>query len=279
MGTLPKLKEQYPWLRTDVYSQCLQAVAHNLSSAYRNFFEGHTELPSFKSKRGRQSVTFPQKFKFHGDYLNVPKVGWVYYRRHRDLGGKPRKLTVSQDSDGRYFASVLVDDERDLPDPDPNGKAIGVDLGLDHFAVTSDGKKFANPRHIYKHEPNLRRKQRKLSRKQPGSRNYRKFKRRIATIHSRISRICEDFHHKLSRKIVDESQVIVVESLNVKAMVQNHNLAKAISDVGWGRFCTMLKYKAEREGKVYQEADRFFPSSKTCHVCLNRVGNITPCGK
>lgn len=273
-GLLPSLKQQYPWLKNDVYSQCLQVVALNLANAYKNFFEKRAKLPRFKSKKGRQSITFPQNAKFEGDYLKLPKIGKVYCRRHRDLGGKPKSITVSQNPDGQYYASVVVEDGKEQPEPNPNGKAIGIDLGLNHFAITSDGSKIDNPRHLYKHQTNLKRKQRKLSRKQPGSKNYRNFRKRVARIHSRVCRTREDFCHKLSRKIVNENQVIVVENLNVKGMVKNHNLAKAISDVGWGQFCTMLQYKAEWEGKVYQEVDRFFPSSKTCHVCLNQVGDM-----
>jgi putative transposase len=124
---------------------------------------------------------------------------------------------------------------------------------------------------LAKHQRNLKRKQQKLSRKKKESNNRQKAKRKVAKVHSKISRCREDFLHKLSRKIVNENQVIAVENLNVKGMVRNHNLAKAISDCGWGMFCTMLKYKSESEGKTYVEVDRFFPSSKTCNVCLNQV--------
>ena len=273
-GLLPSLKQEYPWLKDDVYSQCLQVVALNLANAYKNFFEKRARLPRFNSRKGQQSITFPQNAKFEGDYLKLPKIGKVSCRRHRELGGTPKSITVSQNPDGKYFASVLVDDGKELSEPSVEGKAIGIDLGIENFAITSDGSKFPNPKHLAEHEANLKRKQRKLSRKKPGSNNYRNFRKRVARIHSRVSRTREDFCHKLSRKIVNENQVIVVENLNVKEMVRNHNLAKAVSDVGWGQFCTMLKYKAEREGKVYQEVDRFFPSSKTCHVCLNQVGEL-----
>ena len=157
--------------------------------------------------------------------------------------------------------------------------------------MTSDGSKFNNPRHLAKHQQNLKRKQQKLSRKQKaiqcglggspherlnqeGSNTRQKARKSVAKVHSKISRCREDFLHKLSRKIVNENQVIAVENLNIKGMVKNHNLAKAISDCGWGMFCTMLKYKAENEGKTYIEVDRFFPSSKTCHVCLNQVESL-----
>ncbi len=125
-----------------------------------------------------------------------------------------------------------------------------------------------------KHEKNLAIKQKALSRKQKGGKNRDKARLKVAKVHNRISRCREDFQHKLSRKIVNENQVIVVENLNIKGMVQNHCLAKSIHQVGWGQFMTMLKYKAEQEGKVYLEIDRFFPSSKTCHHCLNVVDSL-----
>ncbi|WP_251960270.1 RNA-guided endonuclease InsQ/TnpB family protein [Nostoc commune] len=127
---------------------------------------------------------------------------------------------------------------------------------------------------LNKHEKNLKLKQQQLSRKQKRSNNRIKSRNIVARVHRKITNCREDFLHKLSRRIVNENQVIVVENLNIKGMMQNHCLAKSIHQVGWGMFCTMLKYKAEGEGKIYQEVDRFFPSSKTCHVCLNQVGSL-----
>ena len=316
-GLLPQLKKEYPWL-TDAYSQCLQVVALNLSTAYKNFFEKRAKLPRFKSKHGRQSISYPQNVKFSGDYLKLDKkIGLIYCRRHRDFEGTIKTVTISKNPDGKYYASVLVDDGKEnpisssvgkvigidlglnhfaitsdgskydnprhiakhalnlkKPDSNTDGKAVGIDLGLTHFAIASDGSKFDNPRWLNKHELNLKQKQQQLSRKQKGSSNRNKSRQKVARVHRKITNCREDFLHKLSRKIVNENQVIAVENLNVKGMVKNHNLAKAISDVGWGQFCTMLKYKTEREGKTYIEIDRFFPSSKTCHVCLNQVSSL-----
>jgi putative transposase len=273
-GLLPQLKKEYEWL-TDAYSQCLQVVALNLSRAYQNFFEKRARLPRFKSKHGRQSITYPQNVKFDGDYLKLDKkIGKIYCLRHREIEGTIKSVTISKNSDGKYYASVLVDDGKDKPESTIEGKAIGIDLGLTHFCITSNGSKYDNPKHFAKHQRNLKRKQQKLSRKQKGSNSCHKARRLVAKVHSKISRCREDFLHKLSRKIVNENQVIAVENLNVKGMVRNHNLAKAISDCGWGMFCTILQYKAENEGKTYIEVDRFFPSSKTCNVCLNQVGSL-----
>jgi putative transposase len=273
-GLLPSLKKEYEWL-TDAYSQCLQVVALNLSQAYQNFFEKRAKYPRYKSKHGRQSISYPANVKFEGDYLKLPgKVGLVYCVRHRDGEGTIKTVTVSKNPDGKYYASIVVEDGQDNPEKSSDGKAIGIDLGLSHFAITSDGSKYDNPKHLSKHQRNLKRKQEKLSRKKKGSNSRDKARKKVAKVHAKISRCREDFLHKLSRKIVNENQVIAVENLNVKGMVRNHNLAQAISDCGWGMFCTMLKYKSENEGKTYIEVDRWFPSSKTCNVCLNQVGSL-----
>ncbi len=266
----------------DPYSQCLQVVALNLSTAYKNFFEKRAMLPKFKSKHGRQSISYPQNVKIEGNYINLPKIGLVPCHFHRSFEGIIKTVTVSRNPDGKHFVSILVDAStrlstgHDIANPElvTVDKSIGIDVGLTHFAITSDGSKFGNPKFFVKHQQNLKRKQQELSRKQKGSQNRKKARLTVAKVHSKIARCREDFLHKLSRKIVNENQVIAVESLNIKGMVKNHNLAKAISDVGWGIFCTMLKYKAESEGKRYIEIDRWFPSSKTCHVCLNRVENL-----
>jgi putative transposase len=188
--------------------------------------------------------------------------------------GKLKTVTVSLNPSGEYYASLLFEWEGDEPVPSTEGKAIGVDLGINHFAVTSDGSKFDNPRTLRKYERNLKRKQRKLSRKQKGSNRRKKARRLVAKVHQHIVNVRKDFLHKLSRRLVNENQVLAVESLNVKGMVKNHNLAKAISDCSWSTFVGMLKYKCEREGKVLMQVDRFFPSSKTCSECLYQVGEM-----
>ncbi|WP_017660373.1 RNA-guided endonuclease InsQ/TnpB family protein [Baaleninema simplex] len=264
---LPQWKRELEWL-SDTYSQCLQSSVLNLSRAFVNFFEGRAQYPRFKSKHKRQSLQYPQNVKLNRDKLHLPMIGEVYCRVHRWFEGKIKTVTVSRHTDGRYHASILIDDGSEKPEPNAEGKAIGIDMGLKHFAVTSDGDKYNNPHHLKQHERNLKRKQRKLSRKQKGSNSRRKARRLVARVHSKIANSRADFLHKLSRKIVNENQVIVVENLAVKSMVKNHSLAKAISDVSWGMFSTMLKYKAKAEGKVYLEVNRFFPSTHLCSETL-----------
>ncbi|MGL5872283.1 MAG: RNA-guided endonuclease InsQ/TnpB family protein [Xenococcaceae cyanobacterium] len=270
---IPVWKIEYEWLK-ECYSQCLQQSVLNLSQAFINFFDGRTGYPTFKSRNGRQSIQYPQNVKVEGDkVIKFPgKLGTVAVKVHRSVFGALKTVTVSRMPDGRYYASLLVEDGIAKPDRASVGKAIGIDLGLINFAVTSDGSKYQNPRHLKKHERNLKRKQRKLGRKKDKTTaKRRKAKRAVAKVQSLISRVREDFLHKLSRKTVNENQVIVVENLAVKNMVKNHNLAKSISDAGWGMFTTMLKYKAEQDGKIYLEIGRFFPSSHLCSSTLLSV--------
>ena len=270
---LPALKVEFPWLK-DCYSQVLQSVSLNLSRAFINFFEGRTKYPNFKSKHDKQSIQYPQNVKLSDGAIKLPKIGEIQAKIHRLFEGELKTVTISMSRAGKYYAALLFDDGKPDLIPSSDGKAIGVDLGLTHFAITSDGSKFENPRHLRKRGKNLKRKQQKLSRKEKGSKSRAKARRIVARVHERISNTRKDFQHKLSRKLVNENQVIIVENLTVKNMVKNHNLAKAISDVGWSSFTNMLKYKAEKEGRMYLEIDRFFPSSKTCHVCLNQVGSL-----
>lgn len=273
INLLPQLKKEYEWL-TEPPSQVLQQVALDLSSAFLNFFEKRTKYPHFKKKHKKQSIRFPQGIKLDGDCLTLPKLKKVYCKVSRLPQGKLKSVTVSMTSTGQFYAACLYDDGIEKPESGSKGKAIGVDCGLTHFAITSDGSKHGNPKYYRKYEEKLAKKQKQLSRKQKGSSSRNRARIKVARVHEKIARCREDFLHKLSRNLVDENQVIVVENLAVKNMVKNHKLAKSISDAGWGMFCTMLKYKAENEGKTYIEVDRFFPSSKTCNVCLNQVGSL-----
>jgi putative transposase len=268
--SIPLWKAEYEWL-SECYSQCLQQSVLNLGVAFVNFFDGRAMYPTFKTRHGKQSIQYPQNVKIlSNSQIKFPgKLGVVAAKVHRDINGKVKTVTVSKNPDGRYLASILVLDETSTPESNSYGKTIGLNLGLIDFCVTSDGSKYQHPKATKKYEKNLARKQKKLARKQDKTSNKRrKAKLAVAKVHSKIQRVREDFLHKLSRKIVDENQVIVVENLAVRNMVKNHCLAKAISDAGWGMFCTMLKYKAEMVGKVYLEIGRFLAST---HLCSNTL--------
>ncbi|MEQ9486706.1 RNA-guided endonuclease InsQ/TnpB family protein [Coleofasciculus sp. F4-SAH-05] len=276
---LPKLKKQEKtqWL-SECYSQVLQSTTLNLVTAYKNFFEGRARYPRFKAKKNKQSIQYPQSVQVVDGCLKFPgRVAKVKAKIHRSIEGNIKTVTVSLTPSGKYFASILTEVEGGSLSVSTEGKVAGIDLGLKDFAIVNDGiktSKFANPKHLAKHERNLKRKQRKLDRKEKGSKSRDKARKRVAKVHERVSNVRQDYLHKLSRKLVDENQVIVVESLNTKGMVRNHKLAKAISDVGWGMFVNFLSYKLEKEGKVLVEIDRWFPSSKLCSNCHYQVDEM-----
>ncbi len=285
---LPALKkaEDTCWL-AECYSQVLQATTLNLTTAYKNFFDGRAKFPRFKSKHGKQSIQYPQNVKIVDSNVKLPgNIGVVKAKIHRPIEGKIKTVTVSKTPSGKYFASILTEVEGENHKA-LEGKIYGVDLGLKHFAVVTDGEKvskYDNPKHIAKHEKNLKRKQQKLARKQKGSRSRNKYRKVVAKVYERVRNSRQDFLHKLSYKLVSDSQAVIVENLNVKGMVtledsltlryRNHNLAKAISDVGWGMFTNFLAYKLERKGGKLVEIDRWFPSSKLCSNCFYSVGEM-----
>jgi putative transposase len=209
--------------------------------------------------------------------LKIPQLGLVKASIHRIFDGKIKTVTVSKTPSGKYYASILFDTEQEEPEVTITGKVVGIDLGIKDFAIANDGKKtskYANPRHLKKHEKNLARKQKKLARKQKGSKSRDKARQLVARVHERVSNARHDYLHKLSRKIVNDNMVVVVENLNVKGMVRNHKLAKAISDVGWGTFVNFLNYKLKNKGGLLVEIDRWFPSSKTCSNCHYQRGEM-----
>jgi putative transposase len=263
---LPKLKQEHEWL-VNADSQVLQQSLQNLARAFDNFFAKRGSYPRFKLKTGRQSVGYPQRVKIDGSRIYLPKVGWVRGVIHRSIDGKTKTVSVSRNSCGQYHAAVLVDDGKEMPTVSTGGCAIGIDVGLSHLAVTSAGSKFDNPRHMKKAERNLKRKQRNLSRKKKGSNSRDKARRLVARAHERVACARRDYLHKLSRRIVNENQVIAVESLNVKGIMKNHTLAKATADAGWGTFTWFLEYKAARAGKAFVKCGRWYPSSKACSEC------------
>ena len=269
---LPKLKKEYDWLKTDVYSQSLQQTTLNLSRAFINFFEKRARYPRFKSKHGKQSVGFPQHTSIDGDYLKLPKIGHIKAIFDRRYAGKIKTVTISKDSSDKYYAAILYEVEACFISGSGD-KIIGLDLGIKDLIIAHDGNKtskYNNPRHFKKHEKNLKRKQQKLARKKLGSKTRTKAKKIVAKIHARIANARQDYLHKLSRKLTNESKVIVVENLNVKGMVRNIRLAKHISDAGWGMLINFCDYKLERENKRLVEIDRWFPSSHICPDCLTQ---------
>ena len=269
---LPLLKKEHEWLATEVYSQSLQQTSLNLSRAFINFFEKRARFPRFKSKQRKQSVGFPQSVRVEGDYIYLPKIKLVKAVFDRRYYGNIKTVTVTKDSSDRYFASIIY--ELDACFISGNGdKIIGLDLGIKDLIIANNGtktSKYVNPKHFKKHEKNKKRKQQKLARKKLGSKTRQKARKLVAKIHALVSNARQDYLHKLSRKLTNDNQVVVVESLNVVGMVRNHKLAKHISDCGWGTLVNFLSYKLERENKRLVEIDRWFPSSHICPDCLTQ---------
>lgn len=260
-----KRTEDHSWLR-DADSQVLQQKLKDLDRAYKNFFEKRAKYPRFKSRHDQQAIRYPQRFSFNGKRIYLPKVGWVRAVFHRSMEGTPKNVTVSRTKSGEFYASVQCEMEVELPEH--NGKpAVGVDVGLKHFAVLSTGERIEHPQYLRQSERRLKRLQRRLSRKQKGSANRNKARVFVARQHQRVARQRKDFLDKISYRLVKEHGVVRLEDLNVRGMVRNHSLAKSISDSGWGEFRRKCEYKAPWHGSGVEKIGRFFPSSKACHVC------------
>ena len=265
---LPALKKELPWL-AETHSQVLQSVSLHMSRAFVNFFERRSKYPRFKSKHDKQSIQYPQGVKVVEERkLFLPKIGHVKATVHRKIEGRIKTVTISKEPSGKYFASILSETEQAIPVVSLEGKILGLDVGLTHLAVTSDGSKYENPRHIARATQNLARKQRMLSRKVKGSASRNKARIIVAKCHEKVANARKDWLHKLSSKLVHENQVIAVEDLSVKNMMQNHTLAKAIGDAGWGMLTNFVEYKAAKAGKGFIKVNRFFPSSKVCSCCM-----------
>lgn len=271
---LTQLKKQpeYEWLN-NVNSQILQQSLRNLDVAYNNFFNKRAEFPKFKKKRNQQSFHVPQNFKIKDDKLDIPKCKGIKVKLHRQIEGTIKSLTISQTPSGKYFASILV--ETDIPDPVYSGNEIGIDYGIKAFVTASNGEIIESPKCLRNSEKKIRRLQKRVSRKVRGSRNRQKAIKRLAKKHEKVSNQRNDFLHKLSKRLIDENQVIYIENLAIRNMIRNHCLAKSISDSGWNMFVNMLKYKGQWYGCHIIEINRFFPSSKRCHKCGYINENLT----
>jgi len=266
--TLTNLKkqEETAWLK-EVNAQTLQFAIRSLEAAYNNFFKKRAKYPKFKSKHSKNSFTVPQAASVAGGRLFIPKFKEGHKCRvHREVKGKIGKVTITKTPSGKYFVSVFTEEEYITP-LKKTGKSIGVDMGLKDFLVTSDGETFKNNRYTRRYECKLAKAQQHLSRKKKGSRGFENQRLKVARLHEKIANSRADYLHKCSISLVRRYDTICIEDLNVKGMVKNHHLSKSISDASWGKFVSMLTYKAEWNDKKVVKVDRFFPSSQTCNVC------------
>ena len=273
MLTQLKKEPEYDWLN-GVSSVPLQQCLRHQQAAFKNFFEGRSSYPKFKKKFSKQSAEFTKSaFRYKDGKIYIAKSKEpLAIRWSRELPSEPSTITISKDSAGRYFVSCLCEFK---PTKLPISKnTIGIDLGIRNLFITDTGETVGNPRHTKRYETKLAKAQRRLSKKKLGSANRAKAKLKVARIHAKISDCRNDNLHKLSRKLINENQVICTESLKVKNMMRNPKLAKHIADASWGEFIRQLEYKAECAGRTISKVDTFFPSSKRCSCCGHIVDKL-----
>lgn len=284
--TEAKKTRERRWLG-DVSAVVLQQWLRDAESAYRNFFASlkgarkgaRVGAPRLKSRKDkRQSVRFTVNARWkitRSGKLLLPKIGEVKVRWSRTLPTAPSSVTVIKDAAGRYFAGFVIetDPEQDrtrFSEPDSD-TAVGIDLGLTHFAVLSDGTKIASPRFLRRAEKKLKKAQRELSRKQKGSRNRAKARLKVARAYAKVTDARREFHHQLSTQLIRENQAVAVEDLAVSGLART-KLAKSVYDAGWSQFLHMLEYKAQRYGRTFVRIGRFEPTSQVCSTCGHREG-------
>ena len=279
--TPAQYKKEFEWLK-EVDSLALANAQMNLDKAYKNFFRDKSVgFPKFKSKKNNYKSYTTNNLKgtihIENSHIKLPKLkSMVKIKQHREFDGLIKSCTISQVPSGKYFVSILVDTEiNQLPKVD---KKVGVDVGLKEFAITSDGEFFHNPKWLRKSEKRLAKLQKDLSRKQKCSKNRNKARLKVAKLHEKISNQRKDFLHKVSTQLLSENQTIVIEDLKISNMQQNHKLAKAISEVSWFEFRTMLEYKASWYGREIIIAPTNYASSQLCSNCGNKSSQTKDLG-
>jgi len=272
-NSMKELKETELWLKT-VNSQSLQMALRNLDNAYTKFFREKKGFPKFKSRHNpKQSFQCPQfcTVNWESGMLSIPKIKNIKTILHRKFEGTIKTVTISKNAVGNYYASILVENDVHLPKKAELKieDAVGIDVGLSKFLTASDGMIVENPRFLKKSSDRLAYEQYRFSKMKKGSVGRAKQKKRIASLHEHVSNQRRDFLHKVTAKLVGESQATTfcIEDLSVKNMQKNHCLAKSISDVAWGMFFDFLKYKCDWLGKNLLDIGRFEPSSKMCSAC------------
>lgn len=285
---LVELKKELPWLK-ETNSQSLQSALINLDEAYKKFFKG-AGFPKFKKKSNGGSFAVPQNVIIENDLLIIPKFkDGIKIVLHRPIKGTIKSATISVTPTGKYFVSILCETGEKVKPKAPitENTTIGIDLGIKDFAVTSEGEVVSNLKFLRNSIERLKVLQRRASKKKKGSNNRKKANRRVALLHEKIKNQRQDFLHKTSSELIKNHDTIALETLAVKNMVKNHNLAQAISDVSWHEFNRMIEYKSEWYGVNVLRIGRFAPSSKTCECGVinkelklsDRVWKCKSCGR
>lgn len=258
---------EFPWI-LDLPKAVPQQAIKNVGRAYQRFFQKQSKFPRFKKRGVHDAARLdngPGTFTVDGQRIRLPKIGWVRMRETLRFDGKPLSATLSREAD-RWFISIPVEIEQ--PDPVCESQATaGVDLGVSTAVTLSTGEKIDSPKPLKKYLRRMRRLSRAHSRKQKGSANRRKSARKLAKLHARITHVRQDFLHQTTTDLTRRFGVIGIEDLNVKGMMANDKLSRAISDIGFHEFRRQLEYKAALSGGTVVVVDRWFPSSKTCSAC------------
>ena len=262
-------KEDYSFLK-EADSLALSNAQLNRNTAFKSFFSHKSGFPKYKSKRNDQSYTTNNqkgsvKISDNHRYITIPKCQRIRIKMHRTFIGNIKSITVSRTTDNKYYVSLLV--ETNIEPLEPTEKMIGLDLGIKDLIVDSNGKKYRNHKYLTKSQVKLAKEQRKLSHMQKGSNNRNKQRIKIARLHKKIQNQRNDYLHKLSRRIIDENQVIALEDLKVKDMEHKNKLARNINDASWSRLVSMLTYKANWYGRTVIKVPSNYPSSQLCSIC------------
>jgi len=253
----------------------MQQSLRHLQTAYRNFFEKRAGFPSFKRKRGRQSAEYTRAaFKWNPKtrILTVSQLGRLKIRWSRTFTSDPTTVTITKDPSGRYFVTLVLDEK--ITKFPKTGEHVGIDLGISRLATLSTGERISNPKNGEKLQRQLGRMQRVLARRKKGSKRREQARLRVAKLYARIADARSDHLNKVTTILVRRFDVLCIEDLNVRGMMQNHHLARSLSDASLSSFRQMLEYKAGWYGKEIRLVDRFFPSSKRCHVCGHIVKSL-----
>ena len=272
------IKSKYEWM-SECDSQGLTQARLDLEKAFNNFFNHYTKKPKFKKKKEKNTYRnsnfnrckLNNFIKNH--YIKIPKIGLVKFRQDYNFSElhitKIYNITIERSKSNKYYCSICVDVEQD--EYKHTGEVIGIDLGVKDLIIDSNGNKYKNPKYQIKAEKKIKHLQRLYSNKTKGSKNQEKARLKLAIAYEKLSNKRKDYLHKLTTKLIKENDVICIENLNVKSMTKNHKLAKAIQDCSFGTLVSMLKYKAKWHNRKIVEIGRFYPSSKLCHCCGNRM--------
>ena len=285
INKLPQMKKEFSFLK-EVDSIALQSAVENLADSYDRFYKKQTKQPKFKSKKNPvQSYTTKcvnNNIRIEGNTIRLPKLGTVRFAKSREVSGVIKRVVIRQNAAGKFFVSVLT--EAEVKPLSKTGRAVGIDMGLEHFLTTSDGVHIANPRHFAELERKLQKAQRILSRRIEfalakriplrEAKNVQKQRVVVAKIHEKIQNKRMDFLQKLSTDLIKNHDIVCIESLSVKELLQHKKYAKSISDASWSKFFEMLRYKAIWYGKNVVPVGAYFPSSQLCSTCGTRNSEV-----